>query len=187
MDLHGADCHLLAAAHVVAQDLFVTIPATPTKNPLKETPRPSQPAWAPIACAAPIVMAWTPVDPRTRYHTGGRRPHGRGALFNYSQRGPRHRNACVSAPRTSDMDVWRILAHLKTMAAPAPEGPPRGNAGAGENVFAANCMGCHRVGERGGNLDPTLADRHRACACRHGAADSRHRSGFPWTSSVPRR
>ena len=55
------------------------------------------------------------------------------------------------------MDVWRILAYLKTMAAPAPEGPPRGNAGAGENVFAANCMGCHRVGERGGNLGPDLS------------------------------
>ena len=102
------------------------------------------------------------------------------ALFSTIHNGvPGTEMPAFPAPRTSDMDVWRILAYLKTMAAPAPDGPPRGNAGAGENVFAANCMGCHRVGERAETSTRPLAHRHRACACRHGAADSRHRSGFP--------
>ena len=57
----------------------------------------------------------------------------------------------------SDTDIWRILAYLKTLAAPAPAEAPRGNAGAGENLFVTNCLGCHRVGDRGGHLGPDLS------------------------------
>jgi putative heme-binding domain-containing protein len=149
----------LAAAHVVAQDLFVTIPATPTKNPLEgnaEAITAGMGAYR-VRCADCHGM-----DARgirgpdiTQVWAKGRTD---AALFSTIHNGvPGTEMPAFPAPRTSDMDVWRILAYLKTMAAPAPEGPPRGNADAGENVFAANCMGCHRVGERGGNLGPDLS------------------------------
>lgn len=59
--------------------------------------------------------------------------------------------------RTSDVEVWQILAYLRTLAAPAPADPPRGNAENGERVFRANCASCHRVNGRGGRLGPDLS------------------------------
>ena len=149
----------LAVTHMVAQDLFVTIPAVPTKNPLEgnaEAITAGMGAYR-VRCADCHGM-----DARgirgpdiTQVWAKGRTD---AALFSTIHNGvPGTEMPAFPAPRTSDMDVWRILAYLKTMAAPAPDGPPRGNAGAGENVFAANCMGCHRVGERGGNLGPDLS------------------------------
>ncbi|PYS05446.1 MAG: hypothetical protein DMG12_07640 [Acidobacteria bacterium] len=60
-------------------------------------------------------------------------------------------------PRISDVEGWQILAYLRTLAAPAPTDPPRGNAVNGENIFRANCAGCHRVNGAGGRLGPDLS------------------------------
>jgi putative heme-binding domain-containing protein len=60
-------------------------------------------------------------------------------------------------PRMTDEDVWQILAYLRTLAAPAPTDPPRGNAQNGERVFRVNCASCHRVNGRGGRLGPDLS------------------------------
>jgi putative heme-binding domain-containing protein len=60
-------------------------------------------------------------------------------------------------PRTSDRDVWQMLAYLKTLAAPAPTDPPRGNAENGAVLFRAQCAGCHRVNGLGGRLGPDLS------------------------------
>ena len=70
-----------------------------------------------------------------------------------------------TAPRTSDREIWQMLAYLRTLAAPAPADPPRGNAENGERIFGANCTGCHRVNDAGGRLGPDLS--------RIGAARSR--------------
>lgn len=59
--------------------------------------------------------------------------------------------------RTSDDNVWRILAYLRTLAAPAPSDPPRGSAENGERIFRVNCQSCHRVNGRGGRLGPDLS------------------------------
>jgi putative heme-binding domain-containing protein len=59
--------------------------------------------------------------------------------------------------RTPDHEVWQILAYLRTLAAPAPTDPPRGNAQNGERIFRANCASCHRVNGRGGRLGPELS------------------------------
>jgi putative heme-binding domain-containing protein len=68
-------------------------------------------------------------------------------------------------PRVSDHEAWQILAYLRTLAAPAPTDPPRGNADKGEVLFRGMCASCHRVNGVGGRLGPDLS--------RAGAARSR--------------
>lgn len=70
-----------------------------------------------------------------------------------------------TAPRTSDRQIWQMLAYLRTLAAPAPTDPPRGNAENGARIFEANCARCHRVDAAGGRIGPNLS--------RIGAARSR--------------
>jgi putative heme-binding domain-containing protein len=70
-----------------------------------------------------------------------------------------------SNPRLFDHETWQILAYLRTLAAPAPADPPKGNAGNGEKIFRTMCISCHRVGVVGGRLGPDLS--------RVGAARSR--------------
>jgi cytochrome c oxidase cbb3-type subunit III len=53
--------------------------------------------------------------------------------------------------------IWSILAYVRTIAAPAPSDPVRGNAEHGERVFRATCSSCHRVNGRGGRLGPDLS------------------------------
>src|SRR5436190_6417797 len=62
-----------------------------------------------------------------------------------------------SNPRVQDAEAWQILAYLRTLAAPAPTDPPRGNAVNGEKIFRATCAGCHRVNGAGGHLGPDLS------------------------------
>jgi putative heme-binding domain-containing protein len=68
-------------------------------------------------------------------------------------------------PRTPDDEIWKILAYVRTLAAPAPTDPPRGDAQKGQQVFRANCASCHQVNGVGGRLGPDLS--------RVGAARSR--------------
>jgi cytochrome c oxidase cbb3-type subunit III len=60
-------------------------------------------------------------------------------------------------PRVQDYEAWQILAYLRTLAAPAPTDPPRGNAQKGEAIFRASCANCHRVNGAGGRLGPDLS------------------------------
>src|SRR5216117_1694852 len=59
--------------------------------------------------------------------------------------------------RTTDDEIWKMLAYLRTLAAAAPNEPPRGNAENGQRVFRANCASCHRVDNGGGRLGPDLS------------------------------
>jgi cytochrome c oxidase cbb3-type subunit III len=59
--------------------------------------------------------------------------------------------------RTTDDEVWKILAYLRTLASPAPTDAPRGDAQRGQRVFRANCASCHRVNGVGGRLGPDLS------------------------------
>ena len=63
----------------------------------------------------------------------------------------------LDAVRTRDVELWQILAYLRTLAAPAASDPPRGNAQNGERVFRANCASCHQVNGKGGRLGPDLS------------------------------
>jgi putative heme-binding domain-containing protein len=93
--------------------------------------------------------------------------------------------------RASDDDVWRILAYLRTLAAPAPTDPLRGNAQNGERLFRANCSSCHRVNGRGGRLGPDLSrvgvSRTRASLTRQirGAVEDIRPGYEPVTLTMP--
>jgi putative heme-binding domain-containing protein len=60
-------------------------------------------------------------------------------------------------PRIQDAEAWQILAYLRTLAAPAPNDAPRGNAENGARIFRASCVVCHRVNDVGGRLGPDLS------------------------------
>ena len=60
-------------------------------------------------------------------------------------------------PRVQDHEAWQILAYLRTIAAPAPTDPPRGNAENGAKLFRAQCSACHRVNATGGRIGPDLS------------------------------
>ena len=80
-----------------------------------------------------------------------------GGLFRTLRNGVPNTEMPAVAPRTPDHEIWQILAYLRTLAAPAPSDPPRGNAENGERLFRANCASCHRVNARGGRLGPDLS------------------------------
>ncbi|MGQ0734703.1 MAG: c-type cytochrome [Acidobacteriota bacterium] len=60
-------------------------------------------------------------------------------------------------PRNTDVELWQILAYLRTLAPNAAPDPPRGNAQNGERVFQAMCSSCHRVNGVGGVIGPDLS------------------------------
>ncbi len=99
----------------------------------------------------------------TRVWASGRTDQG---LFRTIRAGvPNTEMPSFAAPRTSDRDIWQMLAYLKTLATPLPLDPPRGNAENGARVFRTHCASCHRVNVDGGRLGPDLS--------RIGAARSR--------------
>ena len=59
--------------------------------------------------------------------------------------------------RTTDDDLWKILAYLRTLAATAPTDTPTGDVANGEKIFKANCSACHKVNGVGGRLGPDLS------------------------------
>ena len=93
--------------------------------------------------------------------------------------------------RMSDEEVWKVLAYLRTLAAPTPTEIPGGNAENGERIFWATCGGCHRVNSRGGRLGPDLsrvgAARARAVLVRQirGAVEDFKAGYEPVTLTTP--
>lgn len=91
----------------------------------------------------------------TQVWAGGRSDQG---LFNTIRRGvPGTEMPAFGPPRNVDSEAWQILAYLRTLAAPAPSDPPKGNAENGARIFRANCASCHRVNGSGGRLGPDLS------------------------------
>lgn len=78
-------------------------------------------------------------------------------LFRTLRRGVPGTEMPSVGPRTPDIEIWKILAYLKTIAAPATPSVVAGNAVHGEQVFRAQCAGCHRVNGTGGRLGPDLS------------------------------
>ena len=185
---------IVAAANLLAQDVYLKIPADPpTKNPLEGN--------ADAITAGMGAYRVRCADCHGMDARGIRGPdisqvwvRGRtdAALFRTIRNGvPNTEMPAHPAPRTSDLDIWRILAYLKTISPTTAAGPGAGNATSGEHVFATNCIGCHRIGDRGGNLGPDLtrigAARARAAMARQirGTMGS-FRSGYePVTLTTP--
>lgn len=79
-------------------------------------------------------------------------------LFRTLRRGVPGTEMPSVGPRTSDDEVWKILAYLKTIASPTTtDVVTAGNAAHGQQVFRAQCAGCHRVDGTGGRLGPDLS------------------------------
>ena len=78
-------------------------------------------------------------------------------LFDIVRRGiPGSEMAPADPQRVPDVDIWKILAYLRTMTA-VPAAPVTGDAENGDRLFRANCSGCHTVNGRGGQLGPDLS------------------------------
>ena len=151
---------VLGVGYVTAQDLFVRLPADPpAKNPLEGN---ADAITAGMGAYRQRCADCHGVDARgirspdiTQVWARGRTDR---ALFGIVRNGiPGTEMPAHPAPRTSDTDVWRILAYLKTLAAPVPAEVPPGSAASGENLFVRNCLGCHKVGDRGGHFGPDLS------------------------------
>ena len=80
-----------------------------------------------------------------------------GGLFRTLRRGVPGTEMPSVGARTPDDEIWKILAYLKTIAAPTASDVEVGNAQNGERVFRAQCAGCHRVDGTGGRLGPDLS------------------------------
>jgi putative heme-binding domain-containing protein len=78
-------------------------------------------------------------------------------LFRTLRRGVPGTEMPSVGPRTSDDEVWKMLAYLKTIATPTATDAVAGNAQAGERIFRAQCASCHRVNGVGGRLGPDLS------------------------------
>ncbi len=112
---------VLGVGYVTAQDLFVRLPADPpAKNPLEGN---TDAITAGMGAYRQRCADCHGVDARgirspdiTQVWAKGRTDR---ALFGIVRNGiPGTEMPAHPAPRTSDTDVWRILAYLKTLAAP---------------------------------------------------------------------
>ncbi len=81
-----------------------------------------------------------------------------------------------SNPRVQDAEAWQILAYLRTLAAPAPTDPPRGDAVNGKNLSRQLRRLSSRQGRRRPSGTRSVAHRDRALArCRSAADPARRR------------
>jgi putative heme-binding domain-containing protein len=124
----------------------------------------------------------------TQIWSSGRSDEG---LFKTIRAGvPNSEMPAFPAPRTSDRDVWQMLAYLRTLAAPAPTDPPRGNAENGARLFRTNCARCHKVNSTGGRLGPDLsrigsARSREVMAARIRRGSEEFRAGFEPVTVTP--
>ncbi|MEO7133138.1 MAG: c-type cytochrome [Vicinamibacterales bacterium] len=125
----------------------------------------------------------------TQVWNSGRTDEG---LFSTIRNGvPGSEMPAFPSPRVLDRDLWQMLAYLKTLSAPAPAAPVRGNADNGAKLFRTMCVACHTANGTGGRLGPDLSRIGSArsrevmlARIRRGAED--FRAGFaPVTVTTP--
>jgi cytochrome c oxidase cbb3-type subunit III len=54
--------------------------------------------------------------------------------------------------------TWQLVSYLRTLAVSTRSSTGKGNAAAGEKLFASHCAGCHRINGSGGSSGPDLSE-----------------------------
>jgi putative heme-binding domain-containing protein len=67
------------------------------------------------------------------------------------------RGSVMPSSSAPDHEIWAMVAYLKSVSTVAPFASGAGDAARGQEVFAATCARCHRVGGRGGSTGPELS------------------------------
>ena len=171
---------LLTVATLAAVPASAQTPAVPAANPLQGNADAIKAGMGSSAHAAPTATAWTrAASARRTSRRSGRRAAPTTGCSRRCKRRAGHRDA-GGRRRASTIEVWKILAYLRTLAAPAPTDPPSGNAENGERLFRANCAELpsrqrHRRPARSG----PLARRRRARPRGDGAPDPRRNRRLP--------
>jgi putative heme-binding domain-containing protein len=133
-------------------------PAAPGTNPLANDPAAQQIGMAIFRsrCADCHGMDARGVrgPDLTQVWASGRTDEG---LFRTVRRGIPGTEMPAQNARTPDDEVWKVLAYLKTLAAPAASDAPVGNVANGERIYRAQCASCHRANGRGGRIGPDLS------------------------------
>lgn len=66
------------------------------------------------------------------------------------------------------VEPWQIVAYVKSLGGGADAAEPKGDALAGQAVYAARrCSGCHRVGREGGRSGPDLSSIGASRSLKH--------------------
>jgi cytochrome c oxidase cbb3-type subunit III len=149
----------LAIARATVQNPASRAPVRATKNPLEGKPDAIQNGGAMFrtrcaGCHGPDARGYLGPDLTGLWASGSADDR----IFDIVRRGvPGTEMPPADPQRVPDREIWQILAYVRTLAGTVPPVGTAGNAANGEQIFRANCLGCHMVGGEGGQLGPDLS------------------------------
>jgi putative heme-binding domain-containing protein len=133
------------------------LPGEPAKNPFQPTPDVIKEGMASYRANCAYCHGMDARGARGPDLTGvfnGRTEEG---LYQLVRRGIAGTEMPPAGVFLQEPDTWKTLMYLRTLAAPPPADPPRGDAANGEKIFRARCASCHRVNGHGGVVGPDLS------------------------------
>jgi putative heme-binding domain-containing protein len=148
-----------AAGHAEAAGQNAAAPRRATKNPVEGNRDAIQNGGAMFrnrcaGCHGPDARGYLGPDLTGLWASGSTDDR----IFDIVRRGvPGTEMPAADPVRVFDREIWQILAYVRTLTGTAPPPAATGNAAHGEQIFRANCLGCHMVGGQGGQLGPDLS------------------------------
>ena len=105
------------------------------------------------SCHGADARGWTGPDLTNLWASGATDAR----LFQTIQRGVPGSEMPSYTANSGNLEIWQILAYLRTLNSAGGAELPTGNSANGERIFAAQCSTCHLVNGRGGHLGPDLS------------------------------